>query len=87
MKTRSEAVISVRCTKAERRAFKRAARLCDKTLSGFMNWAARLAMDTSPSLNGRDGAPSVAAERSRSEERNEGAEPVTLAPPSSFRKE
>lgn len=52
MKQKNEVVVSVRCTKAERRAFRRAAKLADKTLSAFMAWAARLAIDTAPSLNG-----------------------------------
>jgi hypothetical protein len=80
MRQKNEAVISVRCTRAERRAFKRAAKLCDRTLSGFMAWAARLAMDTSPSLNGRDGAPYVPAAESSAKEAHEGAEPLSSLP-------
>jgi hypothetical protein len=54
----NDVTVSVRCTKAERRAFRKAAKLTRRTLSAFMSWAARLAMDTSPSLHGRGASES-----------------------------
>jgi hypothetical protein len=42
---KNEAVVSVRCTKAERQAFRRAAKRGDRTLSAFMVWAARKAVN------------------------------------------
>lgn len=51
VKSNLDTVISVRTSKANRRAYKRAAKRLDFTLSAFMDWAARYAMDTSGRLN------------------------------------
>lgn len=74
----NDTVISVRCTKRDRREFRRAAKAARQTLSTFMVEAARGTVEEA--LQARNGAPSVAGEQSCSRGASSEGEPVVAAP-------